>query len=81
MIFIRTTLQKFENGKTLLVKHGGVFTEDDAYSGRVTLKMVMQTIVLDYTFRDGEAFFDVVKLPFFLTEVQVRDYLKKILEA
>ena len=80
MIFIKTTADKWTKGKTLLRAHGGKIIETTAMSGRLTLKMVMQEIVVDYEYKDGEATFRIVKLPFFFTDGQVRDYLRKILQ-
>lgn len=83
MIYIHTTRAKFENGKKLILSHGGIIAGNRLLGkecGTITLKMMMQKIVVDYTFEDdGGASFRVVSLPFFLTDNQVAVYLKKIL--
>ena len=79
MIYIHTTLEKFKAGKTLLRKHGGVVYEKTPTSGTLSLKMIFQQIVAEYTFERGEAVFKITKIPFCLTDSQVAEYLRKIL--
>jgi hypothetical protein len=80
MIYIQTTKERFENGKKVLKSHGGKIVEKSPHSGVVSIKMVMQEIVAEYSFVDGEASFRIVKIPFFLTDSQVARYLQTVLE-
>lgn len=79
MIYIQTTPEKFKKAKLALLAHGGKLEEKTEFSGTVTLKMVMSSIVAAYEYRQSEAVFDIRKLPFFLTDKQVGEYLKKLL--